>query len=132
MDRSVRLITLVVFDTDCVGTSLKVARALGERLYGVRIDTAETLVDTSVIPQMGTFKPTGVNPQLVWNVRRALDREGFQHVRIVVSGGFTVEKIRRFAEPGAPAAMYGAGSGLFQGRLECTADHAGVEARPSA
>src|SRR6266550_4373394 len=59
-----------------VGT---VARALGERLYGVRIDTSETLVDKSVIPQMGTFKPTGVNPQLVWNVRRALDGEGFQH-----------------------------------------------------
>src|SRR5256885_11851663 len=50
---------------------------------GVRIDTSETLVDKSVIPQMGTFKPTGVNPQLVWNVRRALDGEGFQHVKIV-------------------------------------------------
>src|SRR5690349_12531072 len=61
MDPGVRLITLVDFDNDCVGTALKVARALGERLYGVRIDTAETLVDMSVIPQMGTFKPTGVN-----------------------------------------------------------------------
>src|SRR2546430_8171830 len=73
MDGNMRLITLVDFENDCVGTALKVARALGERLYGVRIDTSETLVDKSVIPQMGTFKPTGVNPQLVWNVRRALD-----------------------------------------------------------
>src|SRR5690349_23329554 len=61
MDPGVRLITLVDFDNDCVGTSLQVARALGERLYGVRIDTSETLVDKSVVPQMGTFKPTGVN-----------------------------------------------------------------------
>src|SRR5207249_911759 len=68
MDPSVRLITLVDFDNDCVGTSLKVARALGERRYGVRIDTAETLVDKSVIPGMGTSKPPGVNPQLVWTV----------------------------------------------------------------
>src|SRR5438876_5035970 len=69
MDGNVRLITLVDFENDCVDTSLKVARALGERLYGVRIDTSETLVDKSVIPQMGTVKPTGVNSQLVWNVR---------------------------------------------------------------
>src|SRR3979411_965629 len=96
MAGTMRLITLVDFENDCVGTALKVARALGDRLYGVRIDTSETLVDKSVIPQMGTFKPTGVNPQLVWNVRQALDREGFQHVRIVVSGGFTVEKNRHF------------------------------------
>src|SRR5437016_7805599 len=52
MSESIRLMTLVDFENDCVGTSLKVARALGERLYGVRIDTAETLVDKSVIPQI--------------------------------------------------------------------------------
>src|SRR5436189_994140 len=81
MDPNMRLITLVDFDNDCVGTSLAAARALGNRLYGVRLDTSETLVDKSVIPQMGTFKPTGVNPELVRNVRRALDAGGFQHVK---------------------------------------------------
>src|SRR6266852_5219109 len=110
MGGNVRLITLVDFENDCIGTALKVARALGDRLWGVRIDTSETLVDKSVIPQMGTFKPTGVNPQLVWNVRRALDGEGFQHVKIVVSGGFTVEKIRQFEEQEVPVDMYGVGS----------------------
>src|SRR5205807_2200054 len=132
MDPSVRLITLVDFDNDCVGTSLQVARALGSRLYGVRIDTAETLVDKSVIPEMGTFKPTGVNPQLIWNVRRALDREGFQHVKIVVSGGFTVEKIRQFEEQEVPVDMYGVGSSLFQGRFDFTADVVRVEGKPCA
>jgi nicotinate phosphoribosyltransferase len=95
---------------------------LGDRLYGVRIDTAETVVDQSVLPQMGSFKPTGVNPQLVWNVRRALDAEGFAHVRIVVSGGFTVEKIRAFEEAGVPVDAYGVGSSLFGGRFDFTAD----------
>src|SRR5207237_1462363 len=106
----------------CVAPAVKGARALGPRLYGVRIDTSETLVAKSVIPEMGTFKPTGVNPRLVWNVRRALDRDGFQHVKIVVSGGFTVEKIRQFEEQDVPVDMYGVGSSLFQGRFDFTAD----------
>ncbi len=132
MDAGVRLITLVDFDNDCVDTSLKVARALGQRLYGVRLDTSETLVDQSIVPQMGSFKPTGVNPQLVWNVRRALDREGFQPVKIVVSGGFTVEKIRHFEEEGVPVDMYGVGSSLFQGRYDFTADIVRVDGKPCA
>ena len=132
MPDSMRLITLVDFENDCVGTSLKVARALGQRLYGVRIDTSEPLVDKSVIPQMGTFKPTGVNPRLVWNVREALDREGFKHVKIVVSGGFNVEKIRQFEEQEVPVDIYGVGSSLFQGRFDFTADVVRVEGKPCA
>jgi len=131
-DPATRLITLVDFDNDCVGTSLAAARALGNRLYGVRLDTSETLVDKSVIPQMGTFKPTGVSPQLVWNVRRALDAEGFKQVRIVVSGGFTVDKIRLFEEQGVPVDAYGVGSSLFQGRFDFTADVVMLEGKPCA
>lgn len=132
MDPEIRLITLVDFENDCVATSLAVARALGERLYGVRLDTSETLVDRSIVPQMGLFKPTGVNPQLVWNVRQALDREGFQRVKIVVSGGFTVEKIRQFEDEGVPVDMYGVGSSLFQGRFDFTADIVQVDGKPCA
>jgi nicotinate phosphoribosyltransferase len=129
---SVRVITLVDFENDCVGTSVACARALGQRLYGVRLDTSETVVDKSIVPEMGTFKPTGVNPQLVWNVRRALDREGFQHVKIVVSGGFTVEKIRQFEEAGVPVDAYGVGSSLYQGRFDFTADVVLVDGKPCA
>lgn len=132
MPEDVRLISLVDFDNDSVRTSLEVARALGPRLYGVRLDTSNTMVDKSVIPQMGSFDPRGVNPQLVWNVRTALDAEGFQHVKIVVSGGFTVEKIRRFEEAGVPCDAYGVGSSLFQGegKYDFTADVVMVEGKP--
>ena len=75
-----------------------VAEALGDRLWGVRLDTSETLVDRSLWEEMGDFKPTGVNERLVRKTREALDAAGFGHVRIVVSGGFTVEKIRAFEE----------------------------------
>lgn len=128
----VKLVTLVDFENDCVRTSLEVARALGDRLYGVRLDTSEMLVDRSVIPQMGRFKPNGVNPQLAWNVRRALDAEGFPNVKIVVSGGFTVEKIREFERAGVPVDAYGVGSSLFQGRFDFTADVVRHEGRPCA
>lgn len=132
MDPGVRLVTLVDFDNDCVGTSLAVARALGERLYGVRIDTSEMLVDKSVVPQMGRFRPSGVCPQLVSNVRTALDQAGFQRVKIVVSGGFSVEKIQEFARLGVPVDAYGVGSSLFQGRFDFTADVVRREGKPCA
>lgn len=131
-DPAIRLITLVDFDNDCVKTSLAVAHALGGRLYGVRLDTSETLVDKSVSPQMGTFKPTGVNPQLVRNVRHALDAHGYQYAKIVVSGGFTVEKIRQFEDERVPVDAYGVGSSLFQGRFDFTADVVMLEGKPCA
>ena len=122
MGPDVKLISLVDFDNDCVNTSLRVAEALGDRLHGVRLDTSEMLVDRSLFDQMGYFKPTGVNPQLVWNVRRALDAADFNRVRIYVSGGFTVDKIRGFERQGVPVDGYGVGSSLFQGRFDFTAD----------
>lgn len=132
MDPDLRLITLVDFDNDCVATSLKLAEALGEKLYGVRLDTSEMLVDRSVVPQMGQFKPNGVCPQLVWNVRNALDRRGFGGVKIVASGGFTVEKIEEFEADGVPVDAYGVGSSLFQGRFDFTADVVRHEGKPCA
>jgi nicotinate phosphoribosyltransferase len=132
IDPSVRLVTLVDFENDCVRTALEVADALGDRLYGVRIDTSEMLVDRSVIPQMGRFRPSGVCPQLVWNVRQALDAHGFQKVRIIVSGGFTVEKIQEFERQQVPVDAYGVGSSLFQGRFDFTADVVRRDGKPCA
>lgn len=78
MNPNINVISLVDFENDCVRTSLEVARALGSRLWGVRLDTSGTIVDKSIQPMMGQFTPTGVTPELVWNVRRALDAENFQ------------------------------------------------------
>jgi nicotinate phosphoribosyltransferase len=132
MPPDVHVVSLVDFDNDCVGTALAVARALGPRLSGVRLDTSESMVDRSIIPQMGSFDPRGVNPQLVRNVRTALDREGFGHVQITVSGGFTPEKIRRFEAEGVPVDSYGVGSSLFRGQFDFTADVVMVDGSPVA
>ena len=132
MPADVKVVSLVDFDNDCVGTSLAVARALGPRLSGVRLDTSEMMVDRSVVPVMGGFDPRGVNPQLVRAVRSALDAEGFGYVEITVSGGFDPDKIRRFEAAGVPVDSYGVGSSLFGGRFDFTADIVLVDGRPSA
>jgi nicotinate phosphoribosyltransferase len=136
------IIVSASYHNDSVKTSVEVARALEGRLWGVRLDTPDNLVDKSVLPQMGTFQPTGVSPQLVWNVRNALDSEGFGDVKIVVSGGFDAERIRQFEEEGVPVDAYGVASSLHDGRFDFTADivqvdgktqsMAGRELRPNA
>jgi nicotinate phosphoribosyltransferase len=125
----VHVISLVDFDNDCVETSLAVARALGPRLWGVRLDTAGTLVDRSLWSEMGTFPPTGVVPQLVRNVREGLDSEGFGSVKIVVSGGFDARKIRQFEYEDVPVDAYAVGSAFFEGtgRFDFTADIVAIE-----
>jgi nicotinate phosphoribosyltransferase len=122
---------LVDFQNDSVRTALDVADALGDRLWGVRLDTAETLVDRSLWEEMGEFKPTGVNEQLVGKVRDALDGAGFERVRIVASGGFTAEKIRAFEQRGVPVDAYGVGSSLIRGANDFTADVVVTDGKPS-
>ena len=121
---------LVDFDNDSVGTALAVADELGDALWGVRLDTSENLVDRALIGEMGTFRPTGVNPVLVQRVREALDGAGHRHVRIVVSGGFDAAKIRNFEELGAPVDAYGVGSSLLRGSNDFTADVVEIDGRP--
>jgi nicotinate phosphoribosyltransferase len=123
---------LVDFENDSARTALEVARALGPRLWGVRLDTSEALVDRSLWEELGDFRPTGVNPRLVHKVRDALDDEGFQRVRIVVSGGFTVEKIQEFERDGVPVDAYGVGSSLIRGSNDFTADIVVTDGRPAA
>jgi nicotinate phosphoribosyltransferase len=123
---------LVDFENDSVRTSLEVARALGERLWGVRLDTSENLVDRSLWDELGDFKPTGVNDRLVWKVREALDENGFERVKIVASGGFDVEKIRAFEERGVPVDSYGVGSALIRGENDFTGDIVLTDGLPSS
>ena len=130
--QGVEVIALVDYDNDCVKASLDVARAFDGQLWGVRLDTAENMVDKSIIPQMGTFRPTGVNANLVWNVRNALDAEGFGDVKIVVSGGFNEERILAFEEDGVPVDAYGVGGALYDGRFDFTADVVQVNGKPEA
>jgi nicotinate phosphoribosyltransferase len=128
----VNVVVLVDFENDSVRTSLEVARAMGDRLWGVRLDTSRTLVDRSLWHEMGDFDPRGVNERLVRKVRDALDENGFERVKIVVSGGFDVERIREFEAKNVPVDSYGVGSSLIRGDNDFTADIVLTDGLPSA
>jgi nicotinate phosphoribosyltransferase len=123
---------LVDFDNDSVHTALDVAGALGDKLWGVRLDTSERLVDRALQDVPNQEAHHGVTPLLAQRVRRALDVAGHEHVRIVVSGGFNPAKITAFEAAGAPVDAYGVGSSLLRGSNDFTADVVRVDGRPVA
>jgi nicotinate phosphoribosyltransferase len=110
-------------------------------LYGVRLDTSGSLRDVSVEPLGDTSLDLGVTPRLVFNVRQAMDsaweswnlpeawkesaREYCRNVKIVASGGFNPEKIRRFERLGVPVDIYGVGSWLFNNNGGTVTDFTG-------
>ena len=126
------VVVLVDFENDSVRTALEVADALGDRLWGVRLDTSDSLVDRSLWHAMGSFKPTGVNVELVRRVREALDEAGHARVKIVASGGFDAQRIRDFEALGARVDSYGVGSSLVRGGNDFTADVVRVGGRDCA
>ena len=75
--------------------ALEVAKALRERLRGVRLDTPR--------------ERGGVTPALVHEVRARLDQAGYNHVDIFVSGGVTPDRIRQFVETQAPVSVFAVG-----------------------
>lgn len=98
-------------------------------LYAVRADTSGSLRDASVEPLGNPDLDNGVCPRLVYNLRRAMDAawhdwelpagwgdwaaQWCNRVKIVVTGGFTPERIALFERLGVPADVYGVGSSLL-------------------
>lgn len=156
MPPNIPRIALVDFNNDCVQDSLQVCQAMFRqymemlesgnaeeairyRLYGVRLDTSSSVRDVSVAPLGDPELDLGVNPRLVFNVRKALDtdwesweipaawkekaREYCRNVKIVVSGGFNPDKIRRFEKLGVPVDIYAVGSWLFNNNGHTVTDY---------
>ncbi len=129
------LIALVDYNNDVVTDALRVAREFGETLKGVRVDTSRTMVDQYFWRNpdvLGTFDPRGVNAELIFALREALDQEGYQHVKIVVSGGFTEERIRTFEAQNVPVDIYGVGSSLLKVDIGFTGDNVILDDEPQA
>jgi nicotinate phosphoribosyltransferase len=121
----------VDFENHSTRTAVEVADALGDDLWGVRLDTSESIVDEA-LADLGKDAPRGVNVELARRVRAALDDAGHERVRIVASGGFDATKIQHFEDEGAPVDAYGVGSSLLRGQNDFTADIVRVDGRPLA
>lgn len=127
MPEDIQRIVLVDFENDCIGTSLKVAEALDRRLWGVRFDTAEDVIDKSV---KGKEKESyGVCSELVFKAREELDKNGFDYVKIIVSSGFNEQKIKKFIELEVPFDAVGVGSALLREKIDFTADVVMVDSK---
>jgi nicotinate phosphoribosyltransferase len=112
---------IVLVDTfkDEAEEALRVANALGDRLYGIRLDTPS---------ERGR-----VTPDLVREVRARLDQAGFGHVKIVVSGGLNPERMGGFKETGAPVDSYAVGSYISGAApIDFTGDIKEIDGRPIA
>jgi nicotinate phosphoribosyltransferase len=153
---SIPRIALVDFNNDCANDSLEVCKTMFARyralldagrpedaerfrLYGVRLDTGGNLRDVSIPPLGDAALDLGVNPRLVFAVRKALDQAADQWVlpepwreraraycrgvKIVVSGGFTPEKIRRFEKLSVPVDIFAVGSALFDNHGATVTDY---------
>jgi nicotinate phosphoribosyltransferase len=119
VDPDVPRIVLVDTFRDEAEEALRVATALGDRLYGVRLDTPA---------ERGR-----VTADLVREVRARLDQAGFGHVRIIVSGGLTPERIEYFKEAAAPVDSYAVGSYISGARpVDFTGDLKEIDGRPVA
>ena len=119
MPPEVLRISLVDTFKDEPEESVIVAQALGGRLQGVRLDTP--------------LERGGVTADLVKETRAKLDLAGFKEVKIFVSGGLDLERIKYFLDEGAPVDFFGVGSYISDAKpTDFTADLHEVEGKPIA
>ena len=112
---------IVLVDTfkDEAEEALRVAHALGDKLYGIRLDTPS---------ERGR-----VTADLVTEIRARLDQEGYGHVTIVVSGGLTPDRIRYFRDSGAPVDSFAVGSYISGATpIDFTGDIKEIDGNPIA
>lgn len=144
-------IALIDYHNDCVRDVLSVMKKMFDKylelyksgdmdeasrykLYAVRPDTSANMRDESVEPIGNKELDCGVNPRLVWKIRKAMDaayiewnvdaaymvmaRKWCEDVKIVATGGFTIKRIVQFEQLGVPVDIYGIGSSLLDNSSE--------------
>ncbi|MGY0398351.1 MAG: nicotinate phosphoribosyltransferase [Ostreibacterium sp.] len=129
------LVALVDYHNNIIADSLAVAKVFGSDLYAVRVDTAKHMIDQYFLdnPQeLGQFDPRGVNKRLIQVLRQHLDANDFQHVKIIGSGGFDVQKIKDFEQSNTPVDAYGVGSSLLKVNISFTGDCVCLEGEKQA
>ena len=151
MPEDILRIALIDYHNDCVAEVLvvmkemffkylelyregKVEEASRYKLYAVRPDTSGNMRDESVEPIGDRALDCGVNPRLIWKIRKAMDkaykkwdisaeyiemtRKWCEDVRIVATGGFDIQRITKFEQLGVPVDIYGIGSSLLENSRE--------------
>ena len=108
------LIALVDYSNDVIKDSLIVLKAFGQQLHGVRVDTSKNMIDHMFDNEKNRDQYKGVCVEQIKRLRKALDENGGKHVKIIVSSGFTPEKIAHFEASKAPVDAYGVGDYILK------------------
>ncbi len=125
---------LIDYNNNVVRDALILARHLGKGLKGIRVDTSKSLIDHYFDDKdTSGFDPHGVCKELIYALREALNKEGFDFVKITVSSGFTAEKIDAWTKEGVPVDMYGVGTSLVDNTVVgFTGDLVELDGKPEA
>ena len=129
-----KVTALIDYHNNVIRDSLLLARELKENLNGVRVDTSKMLIDHYFDDKdTSGFDPHGVCKELIFALREALDKEGFNYVKIIVSSSFSAEKIKEWKEKKVPVDMYGVGT-YFVNNTTCgfTGDLVMLDGKPQA
>ena len=114
-----KVTALIDYHNNVVRDSLILARHLKEKLNAVRVDTSKSLIDHYFDDKdTSGFDPHGVCKELIFALREALDKEGFNYVKIVVSSSFSKEKIIEWKKLGVPVDLFGVGT-YFVNNMTC-------------
>lgn len=131
MDPAIRRIALVDYNNKEITDSIATAEALGDRLFGVRVDTpGENIAEGGFPSENGDpghyWTGTGVTIKGVGNLRQGLDRKGYRDVKIILTSGFSnPNKVQAFDEAKKALGLQlydGIGAGFLDGPRTATAD----------
>ena len=132
-DEDMNIVVLVDFENDSVRTALEVARALGPRLWGVRLDTSGPARRPLALGRDGRLRPA--------RRQRAARAQGARRTRRGRLRARPDRRLRRLhgrarsrssSASGVPVDAYGIGSSLIRGQNDFTADIVMTDGRPSA
>jgi len=110
-----KVTALIDYNNDVVTDSINLAKILKDDLGAVRVDTSLSLVDKYFKNKdTSKFDPHGVCKELIFALRKELDKNGFKHVRIIVSSSFSLNKIKEWVKLKVPVDVYVVGSALVR------------------
>ncbi len=78
-----KIISLVDYHNNVIEQSLESFRKLGNRLYGVRVDTSKNMKDKMFNNEADNKEYYGVNIEMIKRLREALDNAGGKDVKII-------------------------------------------------
>ena len=129
-----KVTALIDYNNNVIHDTLMLARHLKEDLNAVRVDTSKALIDHYFDDKdTSGFDPHGVCKELIFALREALDKEGFNYVKIIVSCSFNAQKIKEWNELKVPVDLYGVGT-YFVNNTTCgfTGDLVMLDGKPQA